>query len=433
MSRSDSISLSADSPGTPDRWLVLTIVSLDYVVLYVHRSMLGFLKEPMSNGLGLSPDQYGWLYNAFYLPYTVTQLAVGYLGDRLSRRSVLLWSLCASVLALAGMGLAANFWQMVGLRVLLGVGQAASVPAIASALADSFTPRTRSRAISIYLIPYTLGLIPAAAYGGRVADTPVWHIHFGAAEWAVAGWRMALLLSAAGGAAAAVLFLLLFREPPRTERDTSSTSLPLRPALRAVLRVPTFQALLAAFVLYSTTALAVQYWLPGYLQKHFERSQAQANLWATLWLQSGTVLGLFLGGRLGDRLGKRWWAGRTTVQMGGLVLMTPSLVVVGTAAWDVLPVPLLLFGLGVGLYMANLWATAFEVVRPETRSTAIGLMNVASGVFGFWCNPLIGKYEKHGGSVGTALASLSVLLAVTLVVLVCSTRWLLPRDYRVPT
>src|SRR5215469_18792895 len=151
MSRSDSISQAADSPGTPDRWLVLTIVSLDYVVLYVHRSMLGFLKEPMSNGLGLSPDQYGWLYPAFYLPYTVTQLAVGYLGDRLSRRSVLLWSLGASVLALAGMGLAANFWQMVALRVLLGVGQAASVPAIASALADSFTPRTRSSAISIYL------------------------------------------------------------------------------------------------------------------------------------------------------------------------------------------------------------------------------------------------------------------------------------------
>ena len=121
-----------DSRGTPDRWVVLTIVALDYVVLYVHRSMLGFLKEPMSNGLGLTPDEYGWLYPAFYLPYTASQMAVGYLGDRLPRRRVLFWSLCGSVLALAGMGLAADFWQMVALRVLLGIGQAASVPAIAT-------------------------------------------------------------------------------------------------------------------------------------------------------------------------------------------------------------------------------------------------------------------------------------------------------------
>src|SRR5260370_13001344 len=118
--------------------------------------MLGFLKKPLSDGLHLTPDEFGWLNPAFYLPYTLSQVAVGYLGDRLPRRTILLWSLSASVLALAGMGLATGFWQMVGLRILLGVGQAASVPAIASALADSFTPRGRSRALSMYLIPYNL-------------------------------------------------------------------------------------------------------------------------------------------------------------------------------------------------------------------------------------------------------------------------------------
>ena len=248
---------------------------------------------------------------------------------------------------------------------------------------------------------------------------------------AVAGWRMALFLSAAFGAVGAVLFLLLFREPPRTEREQSgAAALPLGPSIRAVLRVPTYRALLAAFVLYSTAVLAVQWWLAGYLKARFHRSLEEAGLTATLWIQSGTVLGLFVGGRLGDWLGRRWRAGRTGVQMGGLVLMAPSLAVVGTAAYSALPAPMLLYGVGVGLYMANLWATAFEVVRPETRSTAIGLMNVASGIIGFWCNPLIGVYEKHGGSVGTALASLSVLLAATLVLLLGSTRWLLPRDYR---
>ncbi len=47
-----------------------------------------------------------------------------------------------------------------------------------------------------------------------------------------------------------------------------------------------------------------------------------------------------------------------------------------------------LFGLGVGLYQANLWTTTFEVVDPAARSTAIGLLNVASGMLGSWATPV---------------------------------------------
>ena len=426
-----------DSPGTPDRWFVLILVALDYLVLYAHRSMLGFLKKPLSDGLNLTPDEFGWLYPAFYLPYTLSQVAVGYLGDRLPRRTILLWSLSASVLALVGMGLATGFWQMVGLRVLLGVGQAASVPAIASALADSFTPRGRSRAVSTYLIPYTLGLIVAATYGGRVADTPVWHVSLGALGGpvlSVPGWRMALLLVAALGAVVGAIFWLFFREPPRSERAPSTTeSLPFLESLAAILRVPAYRALVTAFALYSTAALAVQYWLPGYLEKRFLPDRLQeANFLATFWIQGGTILGLFVGGWWGDRWSRRSPAGRTAVQVLGLVAMTPTLMVIGSAELRWLTGPMLLYGLGIGLYQANLWTTAFEVVRPETRSTAIGFMNVASGVFSLPWNPLIGAYEKYGGSVGTALASMSVMLLVTLVIQLYSIRYLLPRDGRVP-
>src|SRR5260370_25166175 len=107
--------------------------------------MLGFLKKPLSDGLHLTPDEFGWLNPAFYLPYTLSQVAVGYLGDRLPRRTILLWSLSASVLALAGMRLATGLWQMVCLRILLVVGPAPCLPALATARADSCTTRGRSR------------------------------------------------------------------------------------------------------------------------------------------------------------------------------------------------------------------------------------------------------------------------------------------------
>src|SRR5262249_603787 len=141
-SMSDSNDTAAtDSPGTPDRWLVLTLLALDYFILYTHRSLLAYLKKPLLDELHLNPDEFGWPGLAFHLPHPLAQIGTGYLGDRFPRRTVLLCSMIGSTAALAGMGCTRSFQELFVLRVLLGLAQSASVPAIAGAMADSFTSR----------------------------------------------------------------------------------------------------------------------------------------------------------------------------------------------------------------------------------------------------------------------------------------------------
>src|SRR5262249_34009321 len=152
---------------------------------------------------------------AFLLPYTLVQIGVGYLSDRLPRRAVLLLSLLGSAVVLALSGLATLFGQLLALRVALALAQSASVPAIASLIADSFTPRTRSTAIGIYLASYNLSLVIAGRYGGMLADEPEWALPLGLS---VAGWRAAHLLFALVGGFVALLVLALLREPARTEQ-----------------------------------------------------------------------------------------------------------------------------------------------------------------------------------------------------------------------
>src|SRR4051812_46095790 len=106
MSSARSTPLSTDAPGTPDRWLLLLLVAVDYFLLYAHRSLLGYLKQPLTTDLGLTSDQFGWLGSAWHVPYALAQLGVGYLGDRFPRRAVLLGSLLGSTLAMAGLGIA---------------------------------------------------------------------------------------------------------------------------------------------------------------------------------------------------------------------------------------------------------------------------------------------------------------------------------------
>src|SRR5262245_28833628 len=428
---------SSGSSGTPDRWLVLLLAALSYFTLYLHRNLVNYLQPPIKDTFQVSDEQLGLLSTAFLLPYTLVQIGVGYLSDRLPRRAVLLLCLAGSACVLALSGLAAAFEQLLALRVALALAQSASVPAIASLIADSFTPRTRSTAIGIYLASYNLSLVIAGRYGGMLADEPEWVLPLG---WlglpplTVAGWRAAHLLFALVGGFVALLVLALLREPARTERTALDPERPsLGRTLGLALSVRTFWSLGVIFALQMGVVAAVQYWLPRYLHERFGLNLQEAGFQATVWVQSATLAGLFGGGWLADRLARRLIPGRTLVQAAGLVLAATGLVLLAADPdLGTLPAPMTLFGVGTGMYQASLWAGAFEVLSPAARATAIGLLNVASGALSSWWNPVIGWYRDQGGDLGSALAFLAVPSGLAAGLLVVNVFFLLPRDYLGP-
>jgi sugar phosphate permease len=427
----------SDSPGTPDRWLVLLLAALSYFTLYLHRNLVNYLQPPIKASLEASNEQIGMLSTAFLLPYTLVQVGVGFLSDRFSRRVVLLFSLFSSALALGLSGLVWYFEELLFLRVALALAQSASVPAIASLIADSFTPKSRSLAIGIYLASYNISLVVAGRYGGKVADTPMWELPFdliGLPAVRLEGWRVAMLLFALVGAICALLVLGLLREPVRTEAKAGqSQRLTLGAALRLVLQVPTFWSLGAIFALQLGVVAAIQFWLPRLLRERFHLSLEDSGWLATIWVQSATIAGLFAGGWLADRLAQRWKAGRTMVQMTGLALVAPAVVLVGRGTdLEWLALPMVMFGVGTGMYQASLWAGTFEVVDPAARATAIGLLNVASGVCSSWWNVVIGLAVDQGTELGDALVFLGGPAALAAGLLLLNALVLLPRDYRGP-
>lgn len=433
--------LATERYGAPDRWFVLALVSLNYFTLYLHRNLLSYIQPSLVGELGLSDTQLGLLQQAFLLPYCVSQIGVGYLSDRFRRRSVLLTSLTLSVVSLACTGLAHGFAELVAWRVLLALGQAASVPAIAGIMADCFTARSRSKAVSIYLLSSPLSLVAAGWLGGSIADWNPLKISFefiGGGVVELAGWRIAQFVFAAFGAAVILLLALLLREPDRTERfgdaglGTSGGS--LRQTLLAVLSVRTYLALATVYVLAMIAMNPILYWSARYFHDAFGMTQGQAGFFSTVWTQSGMVLGLLAGGRLADVWARRSITGRSNVSLIGLALWVPSLLVIGTShSTSSIAAAMLVLGLGSGLYLGNLWTTTFEVVDPAARSTSIGLLNAASGLLASWSAPAAGALHDRNVDFGSMFAVLSLLAAASVGVLALSTFFLLPRDYRGPT
>ena len=170
-------------------------------------------------------------------------------------------------------------------------------------MADCFRPRTRSKAIGIYLVSYNFSLVVGGWLGGMVADREHWSLPlsvFGGSDLEVAGWRMSLLLFAGFGGLVALILAALFREPERTgaEEDRSGQGVQsLWSTVGSVLRIPTYRLIATVFVVAGMIIASVQYWLPRYLTDQFGLSLAQSGLKATIWIQSATTVGLLLGGR----------------------------------------------------------------------------------------------------------------------------------------
>ena len=65
-------------------------------------------------------------------------------------------------------------------------------------------------------------------------------------------------------------------------------------------------------------------------------------------------------------------------------------------------------GLCKGIYDANIFASLFDVVRPEDRGTAAGLMNTVGWTGGFVAPTAVGLASEHFG-LSVAIASTAVV------------------------
>jgi EmrB/QacA subfamily drug resistance transporter len=126
----------------------------------------------------------------------------GWLGDRLGGRRVLLAAVVLFTVASALCGVAQNLAELVGFRILQGVGGGMMVPVGMALLFRTFPPQERVRASSILVIPTAFAPALGPVLGGLFVTE--------------LSWRWVFYVNLPIGVAALV-FGLLFLEPHRTE------------------------------------------------------------------------------------------------------------------------------------------------------------------------------------------------------------------------
>lgn len=150
-------------------WIILSLALahclVDLVALFVQPLWPRLQESLASNGASIQ-----WVYVAWTLAGSLSQVLFGYWGDRLSGRWMLWAGPIVGVICLSAIGYASSMWMLSMFIVVGGLGMGAFHPE-AAAMVGGCAPENRSRAMSIFVIGGTMGQAIGPLYSGWVSDT----------------------------------------------------------------------------------------------------------------------------------------------------------------------------------------------------------------------------------------------------------------------
>lgn len=231
---------SADNSGTHDwpkpayAWYVVALLVLAYASGVVDRIIIGLLVEPIKNDLQLSDTQIGLIQGlAFALFYSLFTVPVGLLIDRWRRVPVLWMGIAIWSAATIAAGLARSFWTLFTARVMVGAGEATTMPGSSSVISDYFPPKSRPRAFGVFMMGGSVGIGIAYLFGSvaiQVAGTL--QDRFPALLGNFSEWQVVFFIVGVPGLILALLMALTIREPARHGAANTTPKLSLVPLWR---------------------------------------------------------------------------------------------------------------------------------------------------------------------------------------------------------
>ena len=163
--------------GNVTRGLVLLLGAAIFLN-YVDRGAIGIAAPLMKSDLGLSDEEYGLVFSAFFWIYAPVQLFAGWLCDRFSvyrlmSAGILLWAVATLL-----MGFAGGFASLLVLRVMLGIGESISFPGSSKIIARHVPAEQRGMANAVVATGLALGPAIGTLAGGLILGSLGWQAIF---------------------------------------------------------------------------------------------------------------------------------------------------------------------------------------------------------------------------------------------------------------
>lgn len=196
---SPTLAAPAQHP-TSVRYLVLAALCAAALIAYVQRNCIGVAEEPIRLQLGVSKEQMGWTFSAFFLAYALLQIPSGLFGQWLGSRRGLSIVMAISSLVSAAMCAAVTLPLLLLARMSMGAAQAGVFPCSIPTIRQWIPEARRSLATGMLGSFMSIG----GAVGGAAMGVLL----------PLIGWQSAFVMFALPGLLFAALFYFWFRDTP---------------------------------------------------------------------------------------------------------------------------------------------------------------------------------------------------------------------------
>jgi MFS transporter, ACS family, hexuronate transporter len=376
------------------RWYIAALLCCSTALNYLDRQTLSILASTIQRDLRFSTVEYSYVSSAFLLSYTVMYLVGGRLVDLLGTRRALIlfvsgWSVADMLNALA------HSWrQLAVFRFLLGVTEAANIPAGVKAVAEWFPMRERALAVGIFNSGTALGAALAVpvvssltlAFGWRFAFVITGALGF---VW-VAGWALSYRVPAEHPRLSPEERELILAAPPNEIAAPAAAT--AKVSMRRLLSLRATWGCIAARALTDPISYLFTFWIPKYLQD--ERGFKLADLRNAGWIPFvALALGNIAAGVFPRALVARGWsldrARKRTMLVTSLAIpllclaltrvSRPGLALVALSAW---------------MFAHAAWGNVIlpaEVFPPRVVATVTGMGGAVGALVGALSQLAIGR------------------------------------------
>jgi len=286
-------------------WYIMPIVFITYSLAYLDRANYGFAAASgMAEDLAITPGLSSLLGALFFLGYFFFQVPGAIYAQRQSVKklifvSLILWGSLATLT-----GVVSNAYSLIVIRFMLGVVEAAVMPAMLVYLCHWFTRAERSRANTFLILGNPVTMLWMSVVSGYLVEHYSWRWMFiieglPAVLWAFIWWRLA-------DDRPTDATWLSTREKQDLQQALDAEQVGIKPVKNyaAAFRSGKVLILAAQFFCWSIGVYGFVLWLPSILKQGLQMNMVEAG-WLSALPYLAAVLAMLVVSWGSDRIQRR--------------------------------------------------------------------------------------------------------------------------------
>lgn len=395
------------------KWLIVVALFFVSAMNYADRTAITALFPLLKSDLGFTDVGLGAIGSAFLWSYALSSPVSGFLGDRASRGSLVIWSLSAWSLVTLLTGFTSAPWQLLSMRGALGIVEAVYLPAALALVSEYHGAATRGKALSLVGVGNYVGMVGGATLAGYLGE------HF--------GWRLPLIALGVAGVFLALACSFLLPRTASQTKDAAQPQISFALAASRLLHIPSFLVLAAAGVLTAIGTWIFINWLPLYF-RDMGMTLANAGFFGSSVVSLSGAAGQLVGGVLSDGVAKSGAHRRMWLQAILLLGAAPTLLVfLLTRNLNLIIAALIVYSLLRTCADLNILPLICELAGLDTRSTAFGITNMLNTLTG-GLGVFVAGYLKEGYGLTGVFAGVAGILLLDSIMLFAGYYFLLRKD-----